>query len=278
LLLRLEDLDPQRCRPEYATAMRQDLEWLGLDFDAVALQSEAGEEHAAALAFLESRGLVYPCRCSRRDLRATSERAPDGGFRYPNTCRDRAPAEAGPDDTLRVRIGEGVVEVWDESGADLSQEVSRCFGDPVVRRRGGGIAYHLASVVDDAREGVTRIVRGRDLSTSTATQVALRRLLGLVPEPSYRHHLLLLESRGGKLAKLHGSVSVVELREAYDGSQLCGVLAQAAGLRERPEPVRPEDLLGEFDWRGVRSEDWVLDWDGAKLSPGYSIASSSTSK
>lgn len=264
LVLRLEDLDPQRCRPEYATAMQQDLAWLGLEWDAVVLQSQSSAAHDDAIAMLSGQGLVYPCRCSRSDVQTAAQPAPDGGFRYPNTCRERTRDEAGRDDALRVRIEEGGVSLKDESGANLSQDVAAAFGDPIVRRRDGGVSYHLASVVDDAREGVTRVVRGRDLATSTATQVVLQRLLGY-PRPTYRHHLLLLERRGGKLAKLHGSVSTAELRHAYDGPALCGVLAQAAGLLETPVPVRPDELLKEFDWARVRGDDRVMAWDGSSL-------------
>lgn len=265
VLLRLEDLDPERSRPELVAAMREDLAWLGLSYDAVSLQSESGEHHARAIASLAERGLVYPCRCSRRALRVRGERAPDGGFRYPNSCRGRDLAEAGPGDALRVRIEPGLVRVADESGADLSLDVAAAFGDPIIRRRDGGVSYLLANVVDDACDGVTRIVRGRDLATTTATQVALRGLLGLGPDPVYRHHLLLLERRGGKLAKLHQSVSTVELRKVYDGPALCGLLAWAAGLLERPRPVVPADLVADFEWRRVRHADRVLHWDGRAL-------------
>jgi glutamyl-tRNA synthetase/glutamyl-Q tRNA(Asp) synthetase len=265
LLLRLEDLDRQRCRPEHAEAMQEDLRWLGLEFDEVVVQSASAEAHEEAIAELIARDLVYPCRCSRSDLRAHGQHAPDGGFRYPNTCRDRALADAGPDDTLRVRVEPGVVRVRDESGADLSQDVHASFGDPIVRRRDGGVSYHLAGVVDDAGARVTRIVRGRDLATTTATQVALRRLLGLAPEPAYRHHLLLLEPRGDKLAKLHGSAPADALRRAYDGPSLCGLLAHAVGLQPDPLPVRPEQLLDGFAWGRVRSEDRVSRWNGSLL-------------
>ena len=269
LVLRLEDLDRQRSRPEYVQAMQRDLAWLGLEWDAVRVQSEAAPQHAAAIASLVDRGLVYPCRCSRNDLRAAGLRAPDGGYRYPNTCRSRRLEEAGPEDVLRVRIDEGRVSLRDESGADLSQDTAEAFGDPIIRRRDGGVAYHLATVVDDARERVTRVVRGRDLAASTATQVVLQRLLG-APTPAYRHHLLLLETRPGepgqqKLAKLHGSVSAEALRAVYEGPELCGVLAFAAGLLEAPEPVRPSDLLPAFDWRRVSPTDRVLAWDGSSL-------------
>jgi glutamyl-tRNA synthetase/glutamyl-Q tRNA(Asp) synthetase len=268
VLLRLEDLDPQRCRPELTRAMQDDLAWLGLEWDEVVLQSAFAARHTAALEALERQGRLYPCRCSRRDVRASGTRAPDGGYRYPGTCRGRSLAEAGEGDVLRVRMDDGLVSLADESGLDLSQDVARAFGDPIVVRRDGGIAYHLANVVDDAAAGVTRVVRGRDLATTTATQVVLQRLLGLAT-PRYRHHLLLLEPAetrdGAKLAKLHGSVSAEALREAYDAPGLCGVLAHAAGLLERPEPVTPAALLAGFAWSRVRESDRVLVWDGGAL-------------
>jgi glutamyl/glutaminyl-tRNA synthetase len=212
------------------------------------LQSDFAADHLAAIEQLRSDGLVYPCCCSRRDVAAGGIPAPDGGYRYPNTCRNRSLEGAGPDDAFRCRI--------DDASA---------FGDPIVVRRDGGVAYHLASVVDDATEGVTRVVRGRDLETTTATQVALQELLGSAT-PQYHHHFLLLEPRGDKLAKLHGSVTAAELREVTDGASLCGVLAHAATLLDSPEPVRPEELIDVFDWQRVRERDRVMDWDGRELS------------
>ena len=158
----------------------------------------------------------------------------------------------------------GQVEPYDESGLDLSQDPGEVMGDPIVRRRDGAVAYQLAAVVDDAASGVTRVVRGRDIAPSTATQVALQRLLGL-PELVYRHHLLLLEERGGKLAKFHGSVSTDELRGHYGPRELCGWLAHAAGLLAAPEPRAPHELLPSFDWSWVRDADQTVRWDGVEL-------------
>ena len=247
IVLRLEDLDPHRCRPEYAQVMKDDLAWIGLDWDAIRLQSDFARDHADAIERLKADGLVYPCRCSRSDLAGVGLPAPDGGYRYPNTCRGRSLEDAGSDDALRCRI--------DDDAA---------FGDPIVLRRDGGVAYHLANVVDDAREGVTRVVRGRDLETTTPTQVALQGLLGF-ETPEYHHHLLLLEPRGDKLAKLHGSVSAAELQGVYEDAALCGVLAHAAGLLDEPRDVRPEELLTGFSWDRVREEDRVMEWDGETL-------------
>jgi glutamyl-Q tRNA(Asp) synthetase len=282
LVLRLEDLDPERCRPEWSDAMREALAWLGLDWDRVVAQSERSSDHAAALDALADRGLLYPCRCTRSELRASAgrpladggksraagrRRAKTTGVAYPGTCRGRALPSGGwraCGEPLRVRIGEGRIALADESGADLSGDPGREPGDPIVRRRDGAIAYHLAGVVDDAAEGVTRIVRGRDLAGTTATQVALQRLLGIAT-PAYRHHLLLLERRGAKLAKLHGSVGLPELRTVYRAEALCGVLAGATGLRSTLDPVTPRELLDGFTWTRVRDDDRVLHWTGRAL-------------
>jgi glutamyl/glutaminyl-tRNA synthetase len=267
LLLRLEDLDPQRCRPEWSLAMRRDLAWLGLDFDAVEEQHASRARHEAALDRLVELGLVYACGCTRTELRSPARPARDGGLRYPGTCRGRGLPRGGwraTDLPLRVALPAGRIELRDESGADLGQDPLEEMGDPIVRRRDGAFAYQLAGVVDDAAGGVTRVVRGRDLAASTATQVAIQRLLGL-PQPGYRHHPLLLEERGGKLAKLHGAVAAAELRARYDAPALCGVLAHAAGLLAAPEPVTPTELLAGFAWERVASFDRVLRWDGERL-------------
>jgi len=272
VVLRLEDLDPKRCRPAFADRMEADLAWLGLDWDARMRQSEAGAAHEAALDALAASGRLYPCRCTRADLRRAGARSPDGAFPYTGVCRSRRlPAggwRASPE-PLRVRLDDGVVRVRDEGGDDLSHDPAATFGDPVVRRRDGAVAYHLAAVVDDAGSGVGRVVRGRDLAMTTPTQVALRRLLGL-PVPVHRHHLLLLEPRGGKLAKLHGSASAAELRSAMDGPGLCATLARLVGLlpEDGPRSCRPAQLVADFDWERVRSADRVVRWTGRTLDAG----------
>jgi len=267
LILRLEDLDPERCRPVHLARMAEDLAWLGLDFDAVERQSEHADRHAAALDRLAAQGVLYPCVCRRGTLRADAEPAPGGGTRYPNRCRGRALPPGGwraSELPLRAALPAGRIEPIDEGGLDLAQDPAREMGDPVVRRRDGAVAYQLAVVVDDAASGVTRVVRGRDLAASTATQCALQRLLDL-PRPIYRHHLLLLEERGGKLAKLHGAVGADELRRTYDARALVGWLAWAAGLAAEPAPATPRDLLAEFVWRRVRERDRTVRWTADRL-------------
>ncbi len=268
LQLRLEDLDPERSQARWIDGMSADLAWLGIEFDSVVRQSDQSAAHGAALDRLAQEGLLYPCACSRADLRNAGQPSADGGWCYPGTCRGRTlPAEGWRtvDEPLRMRMPAGRLELGDESGLDLSQDVDAAFGDPVVRRRDGAAAYHLASVVDDGSAGVTRIVRGRDLATSTATQVRIQEALGLVT-PSYRHHLVLLEERGQKLAKLHGSVSLEALRPHMNAQEVVGFLASASGLRPTAAPLLAQDLLDDFDWSRVAQADPLIRWDGQVLS------------
>jgi glutamyl/glutaminyl-tRNA synthetase len=159
-----------------------------------------------------------------------------------------------------VHLPPGRVAPVDEGGRDLAADPSVTHGDPVVRRRDGAVAYQLAGVVDDALLGVTRVVRGHDLASSTATQCAIARLLGL-DWPTYRHHLLLLEPHGGKLAKLHGSVGFEAVRAHMDGPSLVGLLASGVGLRDEAGAVTPHALVEEFDWAKVRRDDLAAIWD-----------------
>jgi glutamyl/glutaminyl-tRNA synthetase len=247
--------------------MRAALDWFGLDWDAVIVQSERRQDHERALSLLADRGVLYPCGCTRSDVKRAGEPAADGGARYPGTCRDRALPAGGwraCDEVLRLRLEPGRVAPDDEGGFDLAQDPLVAMGDPVLRRRDGAVAYHLAVVVDDAAQGVTRIVRGHDLAAATATHVALQRMLG-VPTPTYRHHLLFLEERGEKFAKLHGAVGWRALRERYTAEALCGLLACTAGLVPTPEPTTPAVLRDRFEWARVRRDDPILRWTGDGL-------------
>jgi glutamyl/glutaminyl-tRNA synthetase len=261
VVLRLEDLDRTRVKPGWSEQLQASLRWLGLDWDEVVVQSERQGPHEAALDQLAAAGRLYPCTCSRAD-RAGGRRAPDGGWAYDNTCRDvPLPIDGwrACRDAIRARLDDDRVELGDDGGMDLSQTPAYDMGDPIVRRRDGVIAYQLVVVVDDAASNVTDIVRGRDIAPSTATQVMLQRLLGL-PTPRYRHHFLLLEPAGDKLAKLHGSIPFTQLSARYRGDELCGVLAGAAGIGD-VSPTTPRALLGEFAWTRVRTEDRVARWD-----------------
>ncbi len=268
--LRLEDVDPSRCSPAHAAAMREALAWLGLDWDEESLQTGNRSAHEAALDRLERAGLLYPCACSRSEIARAGVPAADGGWVYAGRCRERQFPPGGwreVEEAVRLRLPAGRVELRDESGLDLSQDPRAEMGDPILLRRDRAIAYHLAVVVDDAAAGITRVVRGRDIAPSTATHVLLQRALGL-PTPAYRHHFLLLEETGGKLAKLHGAVGFRELATVYDGPAFCGLLAQLAGLCADAQPTTPHELVADFDWARVRGEDRVVRWTGRALREG----------
>jgi glutamyl/glutaminyl-tRNA synthetase len=267
VLLRLENLDPDRSTPAFEDAMQQDLAWLGLDWDEVTRQSDNQSDYEEALDRLAEEGQLYPCSCSRAEIRASGVRTPDGGYRYDNRCRDRALPPGGwraSEEPLRARLPEGTFTAVDLAGEELTQDPTAGFGDPIVRRRDGAIAYQLACVVDDATSGVTRIVRGRDIMSNTATQAAIQASLGF-GTPVYRHHMLLLERQGEKLAKLHGSVGATALREVYSAAELCGVLVFAAGMVERLEPMTPTELLEGFSWDRVSHKDQLAHWTGRAL-------------
>jgi glutamyl-tRNA synthetase/glutamyl-Q tRNA(Asp) synthetase len=263
VVLRLEDLDRERTRPDYVTRMEADLAWLGLDWDARRCQSEARSEHESVVDALVASGEVYACACSRSRIRATGRRAPDGSFAYDGSCRanvvDRASWRDDPR-PLRLRLESGTVRWLDEAVGAQQGDAAAVFGDPLIRRRDGAFGYHFVSVVDDAREGVERVVRGRDLAPATLVQVALQRRLAL-KTPVYHHHCLLLERRGEKLSKLHGAVDVVALREQMSAETLCGLLAGFVGLVGPGERCRPADLVDGFDWARVSREDVLLRWD-----------------
>ena len=257
VILRLEDLDTTRVKAQWSTQLIDACAWLGLDWDEVVIQSERAPAYATALDELARAGRLYTCVCSRAD-RSGGRRAPDGGWAYENTCRERVITEwRSSTEAIRVRLPDEAVELIDDGGLDLSQLPARDLGDPIVRRKDGVIAYQLAVVVDDA--GITNIVRGRDIAPSTATQVMLQRLLGL-PTPRYRHHFLLLEPGASKLAKLHGSIPFSQLSQRYSGEALCGLLAHAAGIAEARD-VRARDLVSDFAWSNVRTSDVVATFE-----------------
>lgn len=257
-LLRLEDLDPSRSSPDRVHAMRADLAWLGLDFDVEAVQSRDRERHEAALDRLDAEGRLYPCPVSRRELAEDGTRAPDGSFRYDNRNRRRPMPQGGWRESvepIRVQLDPVPIRIEDGSRAVLEHRPEE-FGDPVVRRRDGAVSYQLASVVDDAAEGVSRVIRGMDLFPTTTLQVALQRVLGL-DSPAYHHHPLLLERRGEKLSKMHGAIGAAALRQRYRPEELTGVLLYAVGAVRTPAPIRWADV--DFDWQGIEPRDVEVD-------------------
>jgi glutamyl-Q tRNA(Asp) synthetase len=230
LLLRIEDLDLTRCKPHYEAAILRDLAWLGIVFDGPARrQSEHLNDFAAALARLDARGLVYPCFCSRAEVaRAATARDPDGAPIYAGACRELPAAERqdrirrGDDAAWRLDMPRAIASaparlVWREFGEGAS--AGDCAADPagwgdvILRGRGLAASYHLAVTVDDALQGVTDVVRGRDLLAATSVHRLLQELLGL-PTPRYRHHRLVIDAAGDKLSKSHQSPALATLRQS----------------------------------------------------------------
>jgi glutamyl-Q tRNA(Asp) synthetase len=214
-LLRMEDTDRARCRPEWEAAIEQDLAWLGLSWDGpVHRQSEHLPRYAAAVDALAAQGLLYPCSCTRADIRAALA-APQEGVVfevYPGTCRGRDMASRRPGDALRLNVAAalgrlGPVAFTDEGpehpghhAIDPAQALAR-IGDVVLWRKGdAAVAYFLASALDDADQGITHVIRGADLFGFTPVQVILLRLMGL-PVPTYHHHRLIRDAAGKRLAK-----------------------------------------------------------------------------
>ncbi len=228
-LLRIEDIDVTRCRPEFEQGIFEDLGWLGLVWEQpVMRQSGRFACYGEALSVLEAQGLLYPCFCSRKEIARDSAdlgRDPDGAPLYSGRCRS-LPAEeaasrrgAGEPFALRLRMAEaerlaGPLS-WNEGRPDGPVETIAArpwrWGDAVLRRKEFPASYHLAVVVDDAAQGVTHVVRGQDLFESTAVHRLLQTLLGL-PEPRFHHHPLIRDAEGAKLSKSLGSRSLADLR------------------------------------------------------------------
>jgi glutamyl-tRNA synthetase len=260
-LLRVEDLDPQRSRPEFERAQIADLRSLGIDWDGEPVrQSERTALYDAALAALEAAGCLYPCFCTRAEIREAAS-APHGELpegSYPGTCRSLSSAErrartaAGRPYALRLNAGAERIEFDDRL-------LGRCRGvvdDFVVRRADGVAAYQLAVVVDDAAQGIGEVVRGADLADSTPRQILLARLLGL-PIPVYAHVPLVLGADGARLAKRHGAATLAQRGEPVPTT--LALLAHSLGLAEdRDRVARAGDLLEQFDPHRIPREPLTI--------------------
>ena len=250
IILRLEDLDTTRLRIGQQQQMCEALEWLGLDWDEVQTQSHFSQRHEAAIDQLEALGVLYACTCSRNQWQSRSSV-------YDNHCRAHVLSKGQwrtCTESIRVCLKEVTVVLADGSGLDLGQTPSVTMGDPIVKRRDGIIAYQLASVVDDAASQVTRVMRGRDLAQSTATQFLLQTYLS-APHPHYHHHVLLMEQHGTKLAKQRASQPFTQLKQQISGPALCGQLAYLVGLVPDASPCLARDLPSVFSWDNVVQED-----------------------
>ncbi len=264
ILLRIEDLDPDRCRREYGVQMMEDLSWLGLDWDnEPCCQSERTGLYERAFRMLEEQGLLYPCYCTRAErLAASAPHRSDGQSVYDRHCaglteEQRAELARFRHPAWRIRVPEETISFPDRCQGQYSGNLLRDCGDFILRRSDGVYAYQLAVVVDDGLMGVNQVVRGRDLLSSAPQQIYLQRLLGL-PTPEYAHVPLLLAPDGRRLSKRDGDLDMGALRRRFSPEELLGKLSVLMGLRDRPDSVTARELAGEFRWTAVPREDIVV--------------------
>ena len=256
LVLRMEDLDTQRTSDEFARVLRDDLRWLGLDWDReTPPQSQRSAVYDKYFDMLREMGLLYPCYCTRSQLHSVN--APhlsDGTYVYPGTCRD---LESLPMDRMpawRVKVPERLWQLEDLVQGHFQQDLIRECGDFVVRRADGVYVYQLAVTVDDGEAGVTEVVRGMDLLASAPRQMYLQTLFGF-PHPDYGHVPMLLAPDGRRLSKRDRDLDLGVLRQNMTPEQLIGMLAFAGGLMEKPESISPRELAGIFTWDKLRKQD-----------------------
>lgn len=268
-ILRIEDLDTQRSKAEYARQIEDDLLWLGLEWDEGGIdghghywpyvQSQRGEIYEAELKKLNEAALTYPCYCRRADIMATqAPHQSDGRVVYAGTCRpDRqtieacggppvAPSHTGPGAT-RLMVPDRDITFTDKVYGRQTANLAAYCGDFVVRRADGQWAYQLAVVADDALMGITEVVRGSDLLLSTAQQLYLYSLLGY-EAPSFAHIPLLCNVAGLRLAKRDEAMNLGELRKRFSPREIIGRLALVTGLIDTYSPLTPAELIDAFDW------------------------------
>lgn len=262
MVLRMEDLDTLRTSGEYAEILREDLAWLGLDYDReTPPQSTRGQTYDRYFRRLEAAGLLYPCYCTRSQLHSVN--APhlsDGTYVYPGTCRNlteaqrraihRAPA-------WRVQVPDREWSLEDRVQGPYQLNLARECGDMVVRRADGVYVYQLAVTVDDGEAGVTEVVRGMDLLSSAPRQMYLQELFGF-PHPVYAHVPMLLAPDGRRLSKRDRDLDLGELRKCKTPAEITGHLAFAAGLIDQDTPASPRELIPHFAWHKLPKDSITL--------------------
>ena len=267
-ILRIEDLDPQRSKYEYARLIEDDLHWLGLDWDEGGLddigpnppysQSRSHHIYEEALSKLEAAGLTYPCFCTRADIMATqAPHESDGRVVYSGTCRPTrlggtliAPPDGKTERATRIFVPDETIRFTDRLYGPQAVNLRDHCGDFILRRADGAWAYQLAVVADDARMGITEVVRGSDLLLSSAQQIYLYRLLGR-QAPEFAHVPLLCNDAGQRLSKRDRSMSMEELRLSSSPQEVTGFLAHLAGMLPEPMPISPQGMLPLFSWSTV---------------------------
>ena len=262
MVLRMEDLDTQRTSAAFAQVLREDLAWLGLDYDReTPAQSQRTAVYDRYFDIMREKGLLYPCYCTRSQLHGVN--APhlsDGTYVYPGTCRDlteeeRAAFHRAP--AWRVRVPDRLWQFRDLVQGDYELNLAAGCGDMVMRRADGVYVYQLAVTVDDGEAGVTEVVRGMDLLSSAPRQMYLQELFGF-SHPVYAHVPMLLAPDGRRLSKRDRDLDLGELQKHVKPEQLIGVLAHAAGLIPKPEKASPRELAPHFTWDQVKGDSIVL--------------------
>lgn len=251
-LLRIEDIDAQRSRREYADQIEDDLRWLGLDWDGFCRQSERSALYEEALQRLAP--LTYRCTCTRADIMATqAPHESDGRIVYAGTCRHANHSEGA----LRIQVPDADIRFCDGHYGTQVVNLAQHCGDFILQRRDGAWAYQLAVVVDDALTGVQEVVRGRDLLLSAAQQIFLHQALGFTP-PQFRHIPLLCNTNAQRLSKRDASLDMGTLRQRYTPQQLIGIIGQCIGLDIPKEGITLDELSSSFRWSTVPHNDIII--------------------
>ena len=259
LVLRMEDLDTQRTSADFADVLRDDLRWLGLDWDhETAPQSQRSAVYDRYFEKMMDEGLLYPCYCTRSQLHSVN--APhlsDGTYVYPGTCRTLTEPPAGRKPAWRVMVPDKEWSFRDRVQGDYSLNLATGCGDMVVRRADGVYVYQLAVTVDDGESGVTEVVRGMDLLSSAPRQMYLQELLGF-SHPEYGHVPMLLAPDGRRLSKRDRDLDLGELRKRMSAEELIGHLAFAAKLIEKDAPISARELASVFTWDKLQGDSIYL--------------------
>ena len=262
MVLRMEDLDTQRTSAEFAQTLREDLLWLGLNWDIeTEPQSQRAKVYDRYFDILEQKGLLYPCYCTRSQLHSVN--APhlsDGTYVYPGTCRNLTDAEKaafGRAPAWRVQVPDRPWTVEDLVQGTYNENLAFDCGDFVVRRADGTYVYQLAVTVDDGEAGVTEVVRGTDLLSSAPRQMYLQELFGF-QHPQYGHVPLLLAPDGRRLSKRDKDLDLGVLKTRMTAETLIGSLAYTAGLLPESTPISATELASEFSWKKLRKESIYL--------------------
>ena len=263
MVLRMEDLDTQRTSEEYANLLRQDLNWLGLDYDReTPPQSARSWVYDRYFEQLQEMGLLYPCYCTRSQLHSVN--APhlsDGTYVYPGTCRNLTPAQRAAMDrkpAWRVVVPDREWSFTDRVQGAYALNLATECGDMVVRRADGVYVYQLAVTVDDGEAGVTEVVRGMDLLSSAPRQMYLQELFGF-PHPEYGHVPMLLAPDGRRLSKRDRDLDLGQLQKWVNAETVIGTLAFSAGLIDRNEPISAKELATVFQWEKLKGDAIYLD-------------------